>query len=74
MVDTPETDVRTRILVEAVRLFAERGYAGTSLQSIADAAGITKPTLVYHYGNKDGLRGARSSSLSWGTGSRSSRA
>lgn len=63
MVDTPETDVRTRILVEAVRLFAERGYAGTSLQSIADAAGITKPTLVYHYGNKDGLRGAVLESL-----------
>ncbi|MCP4803835.1 MAG: TetR/AcrR family transcriptional regulator [Proteobacteria bacterium] len=51
-------DVRTRILREATRLFAERGVSGTSIQAVATAAGITKPTLVYHFGGKDGLRTA----------------
>ncbi|NOY28425.1 MAG: TetR/AcrR family transcriptional regulator [Oligoflexia bacterium] len=50
--------VRERILAEATRLFGSHGYAGTSIQAIADAAGITKPTLVYHFGSKDGLRRA----------------
>lgn len=50
--------VRERILIEATRLFGSRGYAGTSIQAIADAVGITKPTLVYHFGSKDGLRQA----------------
>lgn len=49
-------DVRTRILKEATRLFAARGVSGASIQSIAQAAGITRPTLVYHFGSKDGLR------------------
>lgn len=51
-----QIDVRARILTEATRLFAERGVAGTSLQAIVDAVGITKPTLVYHFGSKLGLR------------------
>lgn len=50
--------VREQILVAATRLFAQRGYAGTSIQAIADAVGITKPTLVYHFKSKDGLREA----------------
>jgi AcrR family transcriptional regulator len=50
------TDVRTRILEEATRLFASRGYDGTSIQEIALAVGITRPTLVYHYGSKEQLR------------------
>lgn len=50
--------VRERILSEATRLFAERGVAGTSIQSVSEAAGITRPTLVYHFKSKDGLREA----------------
>ena len=53
---SPDADVRSRILDVATGLFAERGYAGTSIQAIAQAAGITKPTLVYHFRSKDGLR------------------
>jgi len=56
-VNQPVDDVRTRILQEATRLFAERG-AACPIQAIADAAGITKPTLVYHFGSKQGLREA----------------
>jgi AcrR family transcriptional regulator len=49
-------DARTRILEQATRLFAAQGYAGTSIQEVAAAAGVTRPTLVYHFGSKDQLR------------------
>ena len=37
----------------ALRLFAENGVAGTSLQMIADAMGVTKAAIYYHYRSKD---------------------
>lgn len=39
----------------AARLFAERGYDATSVREIVEAAGVTKPTLYYHFGSKEGL-------------------
>lgn len=51
-------DVRSSALKAATALFAEQGVSGTSLQSVADAVGVSKPTLVYHFGGKDGLRRA----------------
>jgi AcrR family transcriptional regulator len=39
----------------AARLFAERGYDATSVREIVAAAGVTKPTLYYHFGSKEGL-------------------
>ena len=50
-----QEEVRGRIIREATRLFAERGYAATSVREIAEAVGVTKPTLYYHFGSKDGL-------------------
>lgn len=56
MAKTRKTEqVRERILVEATRLFAERGYAGTSTAQIVRAAGITKPMLYYYFGDKESL-------------------
>lgn len=49
-------DVRNQILSHATRLFAEQGYDGTSVQEIAEAVGIRKPSLLYHFKTKDELR------------------
>jgi AcrR family transcriptional regulator len=53
---TPKaTDVPQRLLAEATRLFAERGYDRTSVQEIVEAAGVTKGALYHYFGSKDDL-------------------
>ncbi|MEJ6005387.1 TetR/AcrR family transcriptional regulator [Paucibacter sp. AS339] len=39
---------RGEILREAARLFANQGYPGTSMNAVAEACAVSKPTL-YHY-------------------------
>jgi AcrR family transcriptional regulator len=39
----------------AARLFANHGYEATSVRMIVEAAGVTKPTLYYYFGSKEGL-------------------
>lgn len=39
----------------AARLFAARGYDATPVRAIVEAAGVTKPTLYYHFKSKAGL-------------------
>ena len=39
----------------AARLFATQGFDATSVRTIVEAAGVTKPTLYYHFGSKEGL-------------------
>lgn len=50
-----EGEVAGQIAHAAARLFAERGYDATSVREIVEAAGVTKPTLYYHFGSKEGL-------------------
>lgn len=46
---------RERILDAAERLILDRGFAGTPVDAVVDAAGITKGTFFYHYPTKDAL-------------------
>jgi AcrR family transcriptional regulator len=39
----------------AARLFAEKGYQGTSLSDLADAIGVQKPSLYHHIESKEDL-------------------
>ncbi|WP_430335959.1 TetR/AcrR family transcriptional regulator [Rhodococcus sp. ACT016] len=47
--------VENEIFEHAARLFAERGFASTNLQEIADAVGLTRPALYYYVKSKDEL-------------------
>lgn len=43
-------------LIEVGRsVFAERGYEGTSVEVVAERAGVSKPILYEHFGGKEGL-------------------
>jgi len=43
---------RERILEEAVKLFYERGFSGTTLDEIATGLGVTKPFIYTHFRSK----------------------
>ena len=53
----PEGDLggRERLLEAAVRQFAAKGYAATTVRDILREAGVSAPVLYYHFGNKEGL-------------------
>jgi AcrR family transcriptional regulator len=53
--DVQQPNSAERILSTALDLFAVRGYDATSVREICEAAGITKPTLYYFFGSKDGV-------------------
>jgi AcrR family transcriptional regulator len=50
---SPGNAARTPIIEAALVLFAQHGVAGTSLQMIADAIGVTKAAVYHHYKTKD---------------------
>jgi TetR/AcrR family transcriptional regulator len=53
---TPQDpNARERLMTAATDLFNRKGYASTSVREIVEAAGVTKPVLYYHFGNKEGL-------------------
>ncbi|UCD79607.1 MAG: TetR/AcrR family transcriptional regulator [Desulfobacterales bacterium] len=50
-----ESNARERLLETATALFAEKGYAGTSVREIVERAGVSKPVLYYYFKSKEGL-------------------
>ena len=49
------TGTKQRILDVAERLFAERGFSGTSLRTIIGEAGVNLAAVHYHFHSKDAL-------------------
>lgn len=52
---TTRGDGRERILDESRTRFLDKGFSATSMQEIADAVGMTKPALYYHFEDKNEL-------------------
>ena len=50
-----QMDNRQLIMEKALELFCARGYDAVGVQEIAEQSGITKPTLYYYFGSKQGL-------------------
>jgi AcrR family transcriptional regulator len=50
-----EVSTRERVIGAAERLWSERGVRGASLEDIARAADVTKPTVYYYFENKSAL-------------------
>ncbi|MBS4215351.1 MULTISPECIES: forespore capture DNA-binding protein RefZ [Neobacillus] len=43
------------VVTAAILLFNSKGYSGTSIRDIADAAKVNTATIAYYFGNKEGL-------------------
>jgi AcrR family transcriptional regulator len=51
----PEPDTRTAILDAGERLFAERGFAATTIKHIGTEAGVNSALLYYYFADKERL-------------------
>jgi AcrR family transcriptional regulator len=47
--------LRKRLMKAGTKVFAQKGYAGASVNEIARKAGASKPVLYYYFKNKEGL-------------------
>ncbi|HOC58678.1 MAG TPA: TetR/AcrR family transcriptional regulator [Smithellaceae bacterium] len=54
MSESPST-IREKIISSALNAIAEHGVSNTTLQIIADGAGISKGSLYYHFKTKDSI-------------------
>src|SRR5512133_1460915 len=52
---TEQETMRVRIMNQAANLFVTSGYAGISMREIAEAVGVSKAGLYYHFKDKEDL-------------------
>lgn len=52
---TPVESTRERLLLAAEQFFADKGFYGTSIRDVANAVGISKPSLIHHFPTKENL-------------------
>lgn len=50
-----QKDTRSRIGQAALRLFLQQGYADTTIDQIAEAAGVSRRTVFHHFATKDAM-------------------
>lgn len=53
--EPPLSAKHIRLLRSTYRVMAEKGVRGLSLHHVADAAGVSKGTLLYYFGSKENL-------------------
>ncbi len=51
----PRAERERQILDAALAVFGERGFAGASMDAVAERVGVTKPVVYTHFGSKEGL-------------------
>jgi len=56
--DRAKADRYSALLAQASRLFAERGFAGVSLEDLGAAVGVSGPAVYRHFASKQALLGA----------------
>jgi AcrR family transcriptional regulator len=56
--DRAKAHRRLALLSAAARLFAERGYSGTSIEELGAAAGVSGPALYKHFSGKQAMLAA----------------
>jgi AcrR family transcriptional regulator len=49
------TERREQLIAVARELFAEKGFAGASVEEAAQRGGVSKPIVYEHFGGKEGL-------------------
>ncbi len=50
-----ETDTKEHIFKIAAQLFAEKGFNGVSMRELSEQSGVSKPTIYYYFGSKEGI-------------------
>ena len=50
-----DNTTKERIFISAAHLFSQKGYNGVSMRELAEHSGISKPTIYYYFGNKEGI-------------------
>jgi len=55
MTRTGGKERREQLVAEAIKLFGQRGYDSTTLDAVAEAAGVRKQSLLYYFPTKEDL-------------------